>query len=277
MQCPRVAFHQLEAQPRLGVLDVPGQQRHPGGRPESDRDPHPRIAQRAAAIGQQRQRDHPDADHRNEAVMAERADRQSHGQQQRSTVIDPPQQARTGVQAHHGSQRHGHVRQGHDAQRAGQRQQHGGAASQPRRGTLAQLAAHHAHHHPRQRRTHQQERQAHAEVVVAGHFHAQPDQPCGQSRQVGIGPPWMLAFLPVECLVHEQRKLGGHHQFEQQHPEPQRNEDAFRSGDPQPFTTHVVLIRHPYSTPLHWIGASAKLRPENRRGRCQYPQRRRTC
>ena len=280
MQRPGMALDQLEPQAGLGVLQVPGQQRHPRRGAERDRDPDPRIAQRAAARRQQRQRHHAHADHRDEAVVAQRADRQAQRQHHRRAVVDPAQQPRARIDAQHGRQRHRHVRQGHDPQGSGQRQQHGGAAGQPRRPALAELAPHDVHHHPRQRRAHQQKRQARAQMAVARDLYAEPDQPRGQPRQVGVGPGQVLAFLPVEGFIHEQRQLAGDHQLEHRDHRPQDDEGAPRFRDPQPAVTHVDVFRHPYKDPvtLAWRRpAHTSCAPLNRRHRCQHPQRRRTC
>ena len=250
VQRPGMALDQLEAQARLGVLQVPGQQRHPRRGAERNRDPDPRIAQRLAPRRQHGQRNHAHADHGDEAVVAQRTDRQAQRQHHRRAVVDPAQQARARIDAQHGRQRHRHVRQRHDPQGPGQRQQHRRAAGQPRRPALAELALHDAHHHPRQRRAHQQERQPRTQVVVAGNLHAQPDQPRGQPRQIRVGPGQVLAFLPVEGFVDEQRQLAGHHQLEHRDSRPQGDEGAPRFRDPQPAVTHVDVIRHPYKDPV---------------------------
>ena len=92
MERPGVAVDQLEAQPGLGVLHVPGDQRRPRRGAQRQRDQHARIAQQPPAFGQPQQHEEAHRDHRDEAVMAECADRQAQRQFHRASRIDRAQQ-----------------------------------------------------------------------------------------------------------------------------------------------------------------------------------------
>ena len=73
-----------------------------------------------------------------------------------------------------------------------------------------------ARHQPWQHCGDQQERRAQRQRVVAAHRDAEPREPCREPRQVRIRPCQVLAFLPVEGLVDEQRQARGDHQLDEQ-------------------------------------------------------------
>ncbi|MNV30839.1 hypothetical protein D3C71_1221250 [compost metagenome] len=206
MEHPRVALHHLEFQACILVVQVPGQQRQPRKDADRQRHPHARITQHAAAFGQQHQGDETHADDADEAVMAERTNRQTQRQHQRAACIHSAQQTCASIQTQHGSQRHRHIRHGEDAQRGRQRHQQRERARLPT-DPATKPARGNARHQPRQQRAHQQERQAHTETIVAGHLHAQAGQPRRQTGEIGVRGSQMLPFLPVEGFVNEQRQL----------------------------------------------------------------------
>ena len=201
---PRVPVHQLEAQPGIGIAQVPQQQRKPGQRADGHCHPWAGMPQRATPVAQHKQPGKTDRDHRDEAVMRQAAQRQAKRQFAHCRRVNPAQQAQPGIQAEQRRQQQRHVGQRQQAQAAGQRQQQRQRPGLPA-GAFAKLAPGHPRHQPRERRTDQQERQPQPQRMLAEHLHAQPRQPRGQRRQVGIGPGRMLAFLPVKGLVYKQR------------------------------------------------------------------------
>ena len=56
--------------------------------------------------------------------------------------------------------------------------------------------------------------------MIAAERDADAREPRRQAGQVGIGPGQVLAFLPVERLVHEQRQVRSQHRLEQQDCDP---------------------------------------------------------
>jgi hypothetical protein len=202
------------------IVGVPGQQRQPGDDAHRQRHPHLRIAQHAPALRDQQQRDRADPDHPGEAVVAQRAQGQAQRQFHRTHRIDLAQQPRAGVHAQDRGQRHRHVRQGEDAERARQRHQQGQAAGAPA-GHRAEPARGDARDQPRHQCRQQQERRAQRQQVLAAERHPQPRQPGGQPGQIRIGGGQVLAFLPIERLVDEQRQARGRQQLGcgDQHPQ----------------------------------------------------------
>ena len=90
-ELPGMAVHQLEAQARIRVVQVPEQQRQPGQRAHRDRRPGPATAQRGAPFAQGQQGEQPDRDHRDEAVMGQPADHQTQRQFASGEGIDAAQ------------------------------------------------------------------------------------------------------------------------------------------------------------------------------------------
>ena len=91
---------------------------------------------------------------------------------------------------------------------------------------------------------------AQAERVVPEQAHADPGQPRGEPRQVGVGPRRVHAFLPVERLVHEQRQVHGEHALDREHGTPCDDEGLSRVG----------FVPQQVSAPLHcrqWRGRRA--------------------
>ena len=224
-ELPRVPIQQLEAQAGVGVVEVPGQQRPPRQRTDRDRGPGQRMAQHATPLGGREQGDAADRDHRREAIVGQPADRQPQRKFQRRGGSDLAQQAQAGIQAQHGGEQQRHVRQGHQSQRPGQRQQDREAARLPAAVGI-DLARRHPRDQPRNRGTDQQERQAQGQRAAGCPRIADPCQPRGHPRQVGIRPGEVAAFLPVERLVDEQRQARGQHQVDQAHHGPQPEEPA---------------------------------------------------
>ena len=123
LESPGVAIHELEAQACICVLQIPCNQRRPSCRTQAKRHPDAWISQHASTRRQQQQRDEANANNSDEAIVAQRTHGQTHRKLRRRGRIHFTQQSRPGIQAQHGRHRHRHVRQGQDAQAAGQRHQ----------------------------------------------------------------------------------------------------------------------------------------------------------
>ncbi len=207
-----MALDHLEFQAGIMVVGIPRQQRQPRQYTHCQRHPHARISQHAPSLRQHQQRDEADTDHADEAVVAERTDQQAQAQFDRGRRIDAAQQACTGIEAQHRSQCHRHIGHGQQAQRGRQRHQQGQAARLPA-GHVAEPARGDTRDQQRQQCADGQERQTQCQHVLAADFHAHARQPRGQSRQVGVRRRQVLAFLPIERLVHEQGQTRGHEQL----------------------------------------------------------------
>ena len=262
MERPRMAVDELEAQAGVGVVEIPRHQWRPRRGAECDRGQHADIAQHAPAIGQQQQGEETDPDHGDKPVVTERADRQAQRQLQRRRCVDVAQQPRAGVDAQQRSQRHRRVGQRQQPEGADQRQQQRETAGDPapRR---AEFARRDAHHQQRHHRGDQQERRAQRQGMVAAEFDTEPRQPRGQRRQVGIGRGEVLAFLPIERLVDEQRQPRGNQQLHQRDRAPQHPE---RQSCLPRCCFGIALVTHSTTTSLHSIDGCDPGKPEPRGG-----------
>ena len=227
MKHPGMPFDELETQAGIGVVEVPQQQRQPCQRAQRHRQPHARVAQRAATFRQHQHRHETDADHRDEAIVRESADDQPRREHRDRRPRRTAHQPAARIQAQHRSQGQGHVRQRQHPERAEQRQQHRQRAGLPRM-RRSGFAPRDGDDPPRQQRCDQQERPAQTQRTVAADFDAQSRQPCGESGQIRIRPRQMAAFLPVERFVHEQRQAHGKHALDQRRRCPERDERSFR-------------------------------------------------
>lgn len=207
-----MALDHLELQAGIVIVCIPRQQRQPCQHAHRQCHPHAWITRHAPPLRQRQQRDEADADDTNEAIVAERTDRQAQRELHRRRCVDVVQQPRAGVQTDHCRQRHRHIRHCQQAQRRRQRHQQREAARLPSR-HIAEPARGRAHHQQWQQRADGQERQAQGKHMMATDLHAQPCQPCGQPGQIRIRGRQVLAFLPVERFIDEQRQARSDHQL----------------------------------------------------------------
>ena len=101
----------------------------------------------------------------------------------------------------------------------------------PARVAGSRSAVRDAHHQPRHAAAISRNGTRKASACWPPSVDAQPRQPRRQPRQVGIRPGQVLAFLPVEGLVDEQRQARGDHQLQREQQQPQARRTTTRPDD----------------------------------------------
>ena len=98
--------------------------------------------------------------------------------------------------------------------------------------------------------------------MLAADLGSKTGQPCGQPGQVGVGGSKMLAFLPVESLVHEQGQPGGDQKLDRGHHSPQQQESTVRAL----YVLHSFILH----MPLNFLEKNPGKRcsPSHLQGKC---------